>query len=482
MSRAKSSTAAFPPRLEALEDRTLMSTCTVNRLGDVGRGDDLQGDLRYCVNFANFHSGGDTVRFSVTGTIRLKTPLPTLKSSIQIEGPGADLLTVRRDAETEFSVFHVVGFGVTISGLTISNGLAFAHLPYEPAGGGGIHNRGTLVIADCAVTENASGTIFSGDAKGGGIYNGGTLTIVNSTVSRNSVHSWDYLGVGGGIYNGSKLTLINSTVSHNTAGSLSGSGYGAGVYNALNRTLKIYHTTIVRNGGDEFGGALGGGIFDLGQLHMHNSIVASNNRSKFSGSDLYGSLTTSRYNLIGSARGGSGYSRDTDLLDVDPLLGPLADNGGTTLTHALLPGSPAIDAGDPNPADPPEWDQRGPGFPRIVNGRIDIGALEVQPTGMPEARRLVEFDSVSPSPVHGAFRAAVFGPALTPGAGASRNDPAPFTGLLGAELEPCLLSTAQVASSRTLVNQGHDSRSAPDAFGPVGVEINLTAFVMEEAL
>ncbi len=60
------------------------------------------------------------------------------------------------------------------------------------------------------------------------------------------------------------------------------------------------------------------------------------------------------------------------------MLGPLADNGGPTLTHALLPGSPAIDAGDNT--DAPEWDQRGPGFPRIVNGTIDIGAFEVQNT------------------------------------------------------------------------------------------------------
>jgi hypothetical protein len=93
-------------------------------------------------------------------------------------------------------------------------------------------------------------------------------------------------------------------------------------------------------------------------------------------------LTASGYNLISNSTGGSGYA-PTDILDVDPLLGPLADNGGPTLTHALLPGSPAIDAGDPNPADPPEWDQRGPGFPRIANGRIDIGAFEVQATGMP---------------------------------------------------------------------------------------------------
>jgi hypothetical protein len=61
------------------------------------------------------------------------------------------------------------------------------------------------------------------------------------------------------------------------------------------------------------------------------------------------------------------------------------DNGGPTRTHALLPGSPAIDAGDPNPVDPPEWDQRGPGFPRIVNGIIDIGVFDVQASGAPDS-------------------------------------------------------------------------------------------------
>jgi len=60
------------------------------------------------------------------------------------------------------------------------------------------------------------------------------------------------------------------------------------------------------------------------------------------------------------------------------LLGPLADNGGPTLTHALLPGSPAIDSGDPSIVDPAANDQRGAGFSRVANGRIDMGAFEIQ--------------------------------------------------------------------------------------------------------
>jgi hypothetical protein len=87
-------------------------------------------------------------------------------------------------------------------------------------------------------------------------------------------------------------------------------------------------------------------------------------------------LSSSGYNLIGNTEGGSGFA-ETDLLNVEPLLGPLQENGGGTLTHTLLPESPAIDAGDN--ANAPPYDQRGTGFPRIVGGTIDIGAFEVQP-------------------------------------------------------------------------------------------------------
>jgi hypothetical protein len=96
--------------------------------------------------------------------------------------------------------------------------------------------------------------------------------------------------------------------------------------------------------------------------------------------DINGTITSSGYNLISKSAGGSGYV-PSDLLDIDPMLGPLANNGGTTLTIALLPGSPAVDSGINQSA--PQWDQRGHGFPRIVNGTIDRGAYEVQTTGAP---------------------------------------------------------------------------------------------------
>jgi hypothetical protein len=108
-------------------------------------------------------------------------------------------------------------------------------------------------------------------------------------------------------------------------------------------------------------------------LHARNTIIAGNT-ALFS-PDLSGNLGSLGHNLIGNTQLGSGFD-PTDLLNVDPLLGPLQDNGGPTKTMALLPGSPAIDAGDNTDAS--DWDQRGPGFPRIVNGIIDIGAYEVQ--------------------------------------------------------------------------------------------------------
>jgi hypothetical protein len=111
---------------------------------------------------------------------------------------------------------------------------------------------------------------------------------------------------------------------------------------------------------------------------LRNTIVAGN--SADASPDLAGVLASSGFNLFGNSSGGSGYA-PTDILDVVALLGPLADNGGPTQTRALLSGSPAINAGDN--ADAPEWDQRGPGFPRIVDGQIDIGAFEVQASTAP---------------------------------------------------------------------------------------------------
>jgi len=108
-----------------------------------------------------------------------------------------------------------------------------------------------------------------------------------------------------------------------------------------------------------------------------------------SDTNLSGNFTSLGYNL--SSDDGGGYLNEPgDQIDTDPMLGPLQNNGGLTLTQALLPGSPAINEGNPNFTPPPRYDQRGSPFVRVFNGRIDIGSFEAQPprrpTPMPRSR------------------------------------------------------------------------------------------------
>src|SRR4029077_19791568 len=106
-----------------------------------------------------------------------------------------------------------------------------------------------------------------------------------------------------------------------------------------------------------------------------------------------------------------------DQINTDPMLGPLQNNGGPTFTHALLPGSPAIDAGDPNFTPPPDYDQRGPGFVRVFNGRIDVGSFEVQPTPTPTPTATATSTptaTFTPTPTATATPTAAFTPTATP--------------------------------------------------------------------
>ncbi len=204
----------------------------------------------------------------------------------------------------------------------------FSSVPY----GGGIANTGHMTISGSTISDNECFFAEAGsDASGGGIYNfnTGVMQIQNSTISGN------YGEIGGGIFNAGSLAIRNSTIANN----------------------------ITATPGS------GGGIVNQGSLILYDTIVTGSKYCPQCGyddrpPDLNGPFTGSA-NLIGG----------------NPMLGPLQYNGGRTMTHALLPGSPAIDAGDNTGA--PEFDQRGPGFPRIVNGTVDIGAFEVQSAPMP---------------------------------------------------------------------------------------------------
>src|SRR5262249_25559211 len=135
----------------------------------------------------------------------------------------------------------------------------------------------------------------------------------------------------------------------------------------------IRHSTISDNTGSPGGGILATGPLEIGDTVLKTGANGAN--IAING----GTVTSHGYNI--SNDDGTGVlTGPGDQINTDPLLGSLQNNGGPTSTHDLLPGSPAINAGDPNFTPPPEFDQRGPGYPRVLNGRIDIGSVEGQPT------------------------------------------------------------------------------------------------------
>ena len=232
---------------------------------------------------------------------------------------------------------------------------------------GGIYNTGMLTITGSMIVNNQTGDPGHFGASGGGIINGGTMTIQDSTISGNTARGGDLQGGEGGGISGNNNTIINSTIAGNSA------LHGGGVTGGGN----IVHTTFSNNRLAVDGGAL----YLTSPLELGNTIL----KAGVSGANIFnngGSLITHGYNVC-SDDGSGLLNGPGDQINTDPMLGLLQDNGGPTLTHALLPGSPAIDAGDPNFTPPPDYDQRGPGFVRVFNGRIDVGSFEVQPTPTP---------------------------------------------------------------------------------------------------
>ncbi len=237
--------------------------------------------------------------------------------------------------------------------------------------GGGIRNDGILNVSNSTISGNSA-------ELGGGIFNGGTLNVSNSTISGNSAS-----GSGGGIFNGGTLNVSNSTISGNSA-----SGSGGGILNHGKLTLAF--STFTLNQANN-----GGGVYNFpgytrytilvqrpGSTNVRNTIIASNlNSASGVNPDVSGTFISNGYNLIGDSTGSLGFRATGDIVGtkdnpIDPVLAPLAFNGGSTQNFALLPDSPAIDAGDPTILDTdPTTDQRG--FPRVSGGRADMGAFEV---------------------------------------------------------------------------------------------------------
>jgi predicted outer membrane repeat protein len=222
---------------------------------------------------------------------------------------------------------------------------------------------GTLTIIGSTIANNKTQNL------GGGVASFGDLAIINSTVSGNraeGTHDAGGVGDGGGINCGSNgvTTITNSTISNNFASESGGGVFGKGT---------ITHSTFSGNQVQtSFGPDGGGGIYVTGDLTISHTILRTGVGANISNSS--GAVYSRGYNI--SNDGGGGFlTGPGDQINTDPVLGPLANNGGPTLSHALLNGSPAIDAGDPGFTPPPYEDQRG--YPRVFNGRLDIGSLEV---------------------------------------------------------------------------------------------------------
>lgn len=317
------------------------------------------------------------------GTITVPAGTYTLSSGFELRvgrnlklmGAGADSTIIQAATEPGVAVsrvFNILGASVDISGVTIRHGRIDTGF-----GGGGVRNTGILTLVDSTITDNTARTA------GGGILSVvATLTLVNSTISNNTSKD----SVGGGIYvERGPLTVTNSTVANNTSTG-GGGGLGGGVF-ISSGTVTFTNSTISNNNAS----LTGGGIYNGGVLTLTNTTVSGNTAVNGGGVDnFYGTTANLVNTIIANNSGGDcreslssqghnldsdgtcGLSGPGDLSNTDPLLGPLQDNGGPTFTHALLPGSPAIDAGDDTAA--PATDQRG--IARPQGAASDIGAYE----------------------------------------------------------------------------------------------------------
>ena len=379
----------------ALQGASLALTVT-NNLDNAPAAPLISGSLRWAI--ANTPANG-LVDFSSSmkgKTIVLKAGQLLVDKILTIRGLGCASLAVSGNNMSR--VFYVKATGVTpaiISDMTITKGNAVGFVddggaPAIQGNGGGIHNQGNLQILRCCVTGNKAPL-----GNGGGIFNRGTLgALTESTISYNTAGQ-----NGGGIADGQEMTIFRSAIYNNIAGGDGGGLDEAGTANLINSTFASNRATGIGGGINDNGASVntynvtiagnsataGGGVARLfGTWALANTIVATNTAA--TDADVTNPFgfpisAANGHNLIRNTNGGTLGGLDaTDITGVDPKLGPLQNNGGPTLTMALLPGSPAIDKGaNSNVRADMTSDQRV-FMARIINGgvslTVDIGAYE----------------------------------------------------------------------------------------------------------
>jgi CSLREA domain-containing protein len=397
-------------------------------------------------------SGDDTITFAagLSGqTITLGSALPALASNISIDG-SALASHVKISGNNAYRVFYITSENTVVlnhldiingkssSGSGIFNGISILTVRSctfsgNSADGGGIYNlygmvtvssstfsgnsarnygggimndRGSLTVSNSIFSDNSASGIDSGGISGGGICNmDGTLTVSSSTFSGNSgsfggsivndgdgsltVSNSTFSGnsaskYGGGIFNGNMLTVSNSTFSGNSAIEY----YGGGIYSGVGSTLTVSSSTFAGNSS-----VRGGGICNYkSTLTLINSILTDSTGGGDCVNNGGSPVIAMNNNLIkdtGTNACGLTNGTDGNIIGAAPLLGALADNGGSTKTMALLAGSPAINAGDA--ATCPPTDQRG--YSRV--GYCDIGAYEYVPPVIPPVTAGIKLNSIA---------------------------------------------------------------------------------------
>ena len=381
-----------------LEQRRLLTNVVVNSLSDATSLPNGLIDLRMAIKTANSSTTPTTITFSSTLFSSNKKillagdalELSNTKEATTITGPTTGVTVQDSDHQEPDMGGIIIDAKVTatLTNLTITSGGFFTN--------SGIQNKGTVTLSNVVLSDNlcfrgagisnsntgkmtlTNVSLIGNDANGGdggGIVNEGIMTLTDVTLSQNIEDTGGNDG-GGGIDNDGTMTLTNTTITGNTSDSS-----GGGIFNR--GTLTLTNVTIAGNKADNFDPESGGGIFNVmnAQVNVANSIIAGNTVNI--GPDVMGSFNSFGNNLIGETDGSTGWN-SADLTGtvahpLNPKLGALAINGGLTQTMLPQAGSPVINAGS-NALIPQgiTTDQRG--APRISGGKVDIGAVEVQPT------------------------------------------------------------------------------------------------------
>lgn len=317
------------------------ATFTVTKIADTDDGTcDSDCSLREAIEAARLAPTDDVIEFSslfdTPQTIVLNGTRLFFNNAgiITINGKGARKLFISGNNQSR--VFELLDSTVTFNDLTIQNGKTTSF-------GGGVivsfHSSATF--NRCTIRNNES------DRVGAGINGGGSVVINDSTISGNIAND-NSQDPGGGIWSTGSLTIKNSTISGNSSPNTSGDGAG-GIYK-LGGTATIVNSTITNNTSLRGSGGIQVGLAAV--VNISNSIVAGNtNTNQPNRDDVRGSFNSQGYNLIGKSIAGgftdgvNGDQVGSTTSPIDPMLFPLADNGGPTMTHAPSINSPVIDKG-----------------------------------------------------------------------------------------------------------------------------------------